>query len=190
MYKSKRFIFATLLAATALLISACAPQADEPTESQTSKPSASVTASATPTPTQAPATNSAFPCSSPAPTAPAPSAAEIQKFKDVITSGNSQAMVSNSCDTVTLILSGSSCCGPLQRDSALSQWGQWLDPSTANWTFDVDPALVATWRANFYGQYLPEGSLIAVDTNNNKITSIIFDGNVVTGLFFAYTDQM
>lgn len=191
MHKTRTSLLVLLIAATAVFVTGCTPQTEGASSPTTTTASSSV--AATPSPSQStapPIPASAFPCSSPTPSAAAPSEAEMQKFKDVITSGNSQAMAANSCDTVTLILAGSSCCGPLERDSALSQWAQRLDPATANWSFDIDPAVVAEWRNHFYGQYVPEGSLIAVDTAHNLVTSVIFDGNIVTALFIANTEQM
>ena len=98
-------------------------------------------------------------------------------------------MATHACDTVTLIFSGSECCGPIDRDNALAQWGDWL-ALKSDWNFSPDPAILAEWRTHFYAQYVPEGALIAVSDSGGVMTSVIFDGNVITGLFVATLEEM
>ena len=182
-------ILTTLVALGALVLSGCGGGTSTPS----SPPSltASATASPTSTPSEAePLPQSAFPCGSPIPTAAAPTADQLATYREVITSANSQPMAAHACDTVTLIYSGTECCGPIDRDSAISQFGNKLYREGAVWTFDIDPALLAQWRSHFYAQYVPEGSLIAIDTVHQSMVSIIFDGNVITGLFTASLDEM
>lgn len=182
----------TVLGLLIVSLSACSPGPDPsaltpmPTMSSPA-PSGSVSPSASSSVVIPP---SAFPCTSPIPTAAAPDAAHMDQYRDVIVSANTQPMASTSCDTVTLIFSGSECCGALGRDDALVQWGDWLYRPGSTWTFAVDPATLADWRTHFYAQYVPEGSLIALDLPNQRMTSVIFDGNVVTGLFCASIEEM
>ena len=179
-------------AALTIALGGCAPSDPSSISIATTSPTTVSTPeeSAAPTPDVAPIPPSQFPCSTPAPTAPAPTAEAIENYKAVIQTGNTQPMAGTSCETITLILAGSGCCGPTQRDSALVQWGQWLNPTTASWNFNIDPATLADWRTKIYGQYVPEGSLIGIDEVNGKVTSVIFHGNVVTGLFIANTIEM
>ena len=177
-----------ILAPTAVLVG-CTPG---PSQS-TSPPSelASTVPSETPLPTLAslPVNSSSFPCAQPVPTAIAPTDPELEPYRDVIVSANTQPMATHACDTVTLIFSGSECCGPVDRDNALAQWGNRIALSS-DWNFSPDPEMVAEWRTHFYAQYVPEGALIAVSETSGVMTSVIFDGNVITGLFTASLEEM
>ena len=166
---------------------ACTPSASPPPTATSSSPFAETPASSTPSVT--PLAPSAFPCSDPAPAQAAPTQAQRENYQAVIASANTQPMASHACATVTFIISGSECCGPLNRDDALVQWGDWLS-GKSDWNFSPDAAMVADWRTHFYGQYIPEGSLIAVSDVSGVMTSVVFDGDVITALFAAHIEEM
>ena len=185
---TSRVLLGLIIVVATSVLAGCAPGIS-PTTS-TPSVSASASSSAAPLPTvTSPPVASAFPCAQPVPSAVAPTANEFENYRAVIVSANTQPMSTHACDNVTLIFSGSECCGPLDRDNALVQWGDWLGMKS-DWNFSPDPALVAEWRTHAYAQYVPEGSLIAVSNTDAVMTSVIFDGNVITGLFAATLEEM
>jgi hypothetical protein len=125
----------------------------------------------------------------PLPTKAAPTEAELETYRAVISSANTEPMSSHACDIVTFILSGSECCGPVPKDVALEEWGRRI-ARTSDWNFSPDPAVLSDWRTRFYALYVPEGALIGVSESGGVMTSVIFDGNIVTGLFFASLEEM
>lgn len=185
---TQRGLWGVAIIATTILLTGCAPGVGPTTPPPSESPSMSPTATPLPTVTTTPVA-SAFPCAQPAPTGVAPTADELENYRAVIVSANTQPMSTHACETVTVIFSGSECCGPLDRDNALVQWGDWLGMKS-DWNFSPDPALVAEWRTHFYAQYVPEGALIAVSDSGGVMTSVIFDGNVITGLFVATLEEM
>ena len=185
---TQRGLWGVAIIATTILLTGCAPGVGPTTPPPSESPSMSPTATPLPTVTTPPVA-SAFPCAQPAPTGVAPTADELENYRAVIVSANTQPMSTHACETVTVIFSGSECCGPLDRDNALVQWGDWLGMKS-DWNFSPDPALVAEWRTHAYAQYVPEGSLIAVSNTDGVMTSVIFDGNVITGLFVATLEEM
>lgn len=141
---------------------------------------------------QPPAPVSAFPCTSPAPSAAAPTQEQWDRYKAVIYSANTQPMSSKACDPLQYIIAASGCCGPLQKDDALVQWGNWLYQPDPGWTDQINPADLAAWRGCFYAQYFPQNALIEQYNVNgvNRVTSVIFDGDIITVLFAAETASL
>jgi len=134
-------------------------------------------------------TSSEFLCTDPTPTAPAPTTAQMETYEAVIISADTQPMSTQACTEVTYIRSGSECCGLLAKDEALGAWSSWLG-GRSGWNFSPDPAMIADWRTHFYARYIPEGSLIAVSETDGVMTSVIFDGDIITGFFSASIEEM
>ena len=185
---TQRGLWGVAIIATTILLTGCAPGVGPTTPTPSVSTSTSSSAAPLPTVTTLPVA-SAFPCAQPAPTGVAPTADELENYRAVIVSANTQPISTHACETVTVIFSGSECCGPLDRDNALVQWGDWL-ALKSDWNFSPDPAILAEWRTHFYAQYVPEGALIAVSDSGGVMTSVIFDGNVITGLFVATLEEM
>lgn len=196
--KNPKIIRNLLLTVTALVsvvaLAACGPSGSPtatPTLTASSSPSASSTPSSSPsdvlTPMPQPAAN--FPCTNPAPSTAAPSAAQLANYQAVIDSANTQPMATHACDPLTFIIAGSECCGAIQRDDALVKYGVWLQ-GKGPWTFGVDAATLADWQSGFYAQYVPDNSLIAVSTSGQWVTSVIFDGDVISAIFAGMTIDM
>ena len=142
-----------------------------------------------PDPSLAPTVSVQHPCESGTPSAPTPSATDIARYRDVIQTANTEPVSSTACDPLTLILSATECCEPRPKDEALADWGRRIYDPAMGWSFNVDPGLLGEWRLHAYGQFVPEGALIAVNPDG-RVTSMLFDGNLVTLLFVGSQEMM
>lgn len=183
------------LAAACALIAGCSGPTPSPTSAAVTSSSPSM--EIVPVPSLTPSSSAfaeeavtvLYPCTSREPGASRPTDEQLSMYRDVIQTGNTEPASTHACDPLTLLLMATECCAPKPANEALADWGRRIYDPSMSWEFNIDPGLLASWRTGPYAQFVVDGALIATNPDG-RITSILFDGDLISLLFVGGQELM
>lgn len=89
---------------------------------------------------------------------------------------------------VTVIQAATECCGPVTPAEAVQSLN-YLSDAVSPWNFPLDPGVVSNYRDGYYGQYIPEGSLVGRSADGWVVSSAI-EGDEITGIFMSVSEDL
>jgi hypothetical protein len=131
----------------------------------------------------APATATTTAC-----TPKAPDAATIQNIEASVTSANTAALKGYMASSVQDVFAAADAIPATTPDGSVSDISTFVtDPVTGSWSFPVDAATVAAYKAGSYGKYFPSIAVVGSSTRH-RVISFSFDCNAKISTVFMAAD--
>jgi hypothetical protein len=155
--------------------------APTPTPSGTTSAAPTATASPTPTPTA-----TSEPTPEPDAVQP-PSAEQRQHFVEVMQTGNTQPLLQDFADEVTVALWPTDCCGILAPFDAIGHLPIRAE-LTATWDFTLNEGTLEGFRTTGAGDYFPANALVGVSSDGDIVAFTPgADGRITTVFVSTYS---
>jgi hypothetical protein len=140
----------------------------------------SMTATATATPTPTPTTE---PLPEPDALQP-PSAEQRQHFLEVMQTGNTQPLMQDFADEVTVVLWHTDCCGATDAFGAIAHLP--IHPElTATWDFTLDESILEGFRSTDAGGYFPVNALVGRSSDDEIVAFTPGNDGRITTVFVS-----
>ncbi len=121
-------------------------------------------------------------------TTTSPTATKLASIKDAISSKNTASLEQLMANKVTVLIAASGGIGDRTPAQAVKDLDYVTSSGTSPWDFNLSADTINGYRAKFYGQYFPIGSITGKSANKYVISFLFNDEGKIIAIFMANSE--